>query len=1567
MIHRPPGIDVTRYNPKHLLYLRGRDSVSDSVRFAIDEHRGNYEIQKRVGKIWKPSSMDFGQHSVWLGHDVGLGAFGHHLISQSASGKEITFPHLPLLDGLTSGDVVIDCPNIKHVREVFYADESVEWTGKQFDEIVTATFDIVMTAFYLKTGATAATEPIHYLIFEGSDNTGKLILDQWFEETDFPANTEVNLIPDEFSEYEAGNYFVCIVSDADFSLKVDATSTNKWQALDYTEVREDVMLQTGAWIDGNTWNEGDWFIDSRKIHICNTTGVQEGTFAENSSLWDILGTAGTHDHNKIVSPDGLQHMTITNDDLEMWDKNGIRRISIDNAGTNLYSADNTVFLALSDSEFDVWMGVERMSIDATGTHITSPSELSKIEQSDTVFDVTRDGNLVIACNWLNTAIKAPTNPNTKIAVRNAYAHIDYEGTTRLNIDSADSELLSPNRNTYIHVRNTRVDIKQSGDNRLRIDGSQSYLRSPDTSQELKVTNLGAFYNSNEILTVYEKGIADGIVPLNSSILINEQYLPAYIDDVLDKYLDVDDTKGNGYDAFYDEAALTNKTLEESGKIYIDITAGGSTSYRWSGSVYTQLSSGVVLGETSSTAYRGDRGKIAYDHSQLPHDYEPTDVNIVRAVNDVLPVLDGSNLINIVTNETILIDDFLNKYTTTVLEDFTDEAESKIFQQGGELWCVSDGIENPQVILDYLDKKVSILDGDGAVWIFDKVTGVTTGSFTGTEYSALQFDGTTVITKDGVVVPDFTIPASSGGFSLWAYNIANPLAEVVEISVIDSFLRNNGYNYYFVKTIDEDDFASDTDLYLPTQQSVKAYVDTEDIILQGQLDSHLSTINSNVTNIQDNADAITIINNPTEGKQAFDNIKVPYTIPGFTVENMSRITPSGDTLAIASSGVTGDNPDLSFMLDKPLALVDAAGALWEFANVSSVVEAELFGWTILSFSGSIKKDGVIIANISTFVEYVYSEQGNQHPYMGILIHDAIDEDDMASESVHHLPTQQSVKAYVSSKIVNVSATSPLLSTGGLNPVISMPMATKTVAGYVSVASFNDWDDAAFKAYENEQSIGVLNGNITDNANDISTLQIAMTGHGHDKIISPNTVNDLIVTDIDLKYADTFKTRFWINDSLIALMSVQNNHSLVIGDNGITYDTVEIATVDDLHTEDKIISPDGLKSVIVTDTDLKYTDAFGDRLVVSPTGFGMFSPSGLQSLLITDDGAFYNGVEIGIGGDGEHDADRIISSDTNKTLIVGNDSTLVFNDGTNDRINILSTVSYIKSPNGVNSFKIADTWAAIGVAGVDRLNITATISQLFSPNELSDLIIGNRYVLFNDENRQRFSVLDAGTKLISADGTSTIIVANAGTNITGKLGIGVSSPLGNIHSKGSSEHHRMQATIVGDGAWQSWYTSAGARRGYFGFGGTSSDDITLNNETGGDIKLAIAGSPSPFWASTASTDLYGPNQTRWVVLDNSVCRVSRTWTVGSDRRLKENIQTLDNTAIDFINNLNPVSYNRKDSLDELELGFIAQEVEEIQVSDIVHTDKDGMKGVGYTEIIAPIVAYIQDLQRQINELR
>ena len=49
---------------------------------------------------------------------------------------------------------------------------------------------------------------------------------------------------------------------------------------------------------------------------------------------------------------------------------------------------------------------------------------------------------------------------------------------------------------------------------------------------------------------------------------------------------------------------------------MDLTT--NKTYRWSGTAFVEISQSLALGETSSTAYRGDKGKIAYDHSQAAH-------------------------------------------------------------------------------------------------------------------------------------------------------------------------------------------------------------------------------------------------------------------------------------------------------------------------------------------------------------------------------------------------------------------------------------------------------------------------------------------------------------------------------------------------------------------------------------------------------------------------------------------------------------------------------------------------------------------------------------------------------------------------------------------------------------------------------------------------------------------------------------------------------------------------------------------------------------------------------------
>lgn len=95
----------------------------------------------------------------------------------------------------------------------------------------------------------------------------------------------------------------------------------------------------------------------------------------------------------------------------------------------------------------------------------------------------------------------------------------------------------------------------------------------------------------------EKGANNGVASLDETGKVPSAQLPSYVDDVIEY-----DTKDNF------------PATGESGKIYI--AKDTNLTYRWSGSSYVEISPSLALGETSSTAYPGDKGKVAYDHSQI---------------------------------------------------------------------------------------------------------------------------------------------------------------------------------------------------------------------------------------------------------------------------------------------------------------------------------------------------------------------------------------------------------------------------------------------------------------------------------------------------------------------------------------------------------------------------------------------------------------------------------------------------------------------------------------------------------------------------------------------------------------------------------------------------------------------------------------------------------------------------------------------------------------------------------------------------------------------------------------
>lgn len=107
-----------------------------------------------------------------------------------------------------------------------------------------------------------------------------------------------------------------------------------------------------------------------------------------------------------------------------------------------------------------------------------------------------------------------------------------------------------------------------------------------------------------------KGAPNGLASLNESGIIPSAQLPSYVGDVIEV-----DTFSN------------LPGTGESGKIYI--VQDTNLTYRWSGTAYVQISKSLALGETSSTAYPGDKGKATtYKLNRTSNKVvvEPTTVN-----------------------------------------------------------------------------------------------------------------------------------------------------------------------------------------------------------------------------------------------------------------------------------------------------------------------------------------------------------------------------------------------------------------------------------------------------------------------------------------------------------------------------------------------------------------------------------------------------------------------------------------------------------------------------------------------------------------------------------------------------------------------------------------------------------------------------------------------------------------------------------------------------------------------------------------------------------------------------
>ena len=137
--------------------------------------------------------------------------------------------------------------------------------------------------------------------------------------------------------------------------------------------------------------------------------------------------------------------------------------------------------------------------------------------------------------------------------------------------------------------------------------------------KIKLPNNGIIYEICDKQAIHQDkiGTANGIAQLDSNGRVPSSQLPSYVDDVLE---------------YSSQSAFP--AAGESGKIYIDHST--NKTYRWSGYSYVEISASLAIGTTEGTAFRGDWGKVAYDHSKIktgnPHRTTKADLGLGNVEN-----------------------------------------------------------------------------------------------------------------------------------------------------------------------------------------------------------------------------------------------------------------------------------------------------------------------------------------------------------------------------------------------------------------------------------------------------------------------------------------------------------------------------------------------------------------------------------------------------------------------------------------------------------------------------------------------------------------------------------------------------------------------------------------------------------------------------------------------------------------------------------------------------------------------------------------------------------------------
>ena len=224
--------------------------------------------------------------------------------------------------------------------------------------------------------------------------------------------------------------------------------------------------------------------------------------------------------------------------------------------------------------------------------------------------------------------RSNTEDFSTIDLTHAYGAVD--------MDDLENAMDLQNRFNQKVDKYARIITRYSDANGAIYEKTQNFIHpnDPSLSNNITLSLEDSFgFNKNNYQLLSEKGQPNGYTPLDSNGKVSSDYLPSYVDDVIDVWATYTETGNwdlvdvhlyeiiNSIDEQGHEVISRGPEIltGEKGKIYVEAQPKAPNSshyqFRWTGTQFVVIGAHLVIGESAGTAFDGARGKAVEDGLQ----------------------------------------------------------------------------------------------------------------------------------------------------------------------------------------------------------------------------------------------------------------------------------------------------------------------------------------------------------------------------------------------------------------------------------------------------------------------------------------------------------------------------------------------------------------------------------------------------------------------------------------------------------------------------------------------------------------------------------------------------------------------------------------------------------------------------------------------------------------------------------------------------------------------------------------------------------------------------------------